>query len=70
MYHVLTCSGKYVMFICPSRHPPSDTGVTKCIHINTYCTWDISPSQGIQTTVHWRTNVTDCHMFYSTLPKQ
>ena len=33
MYHVLTCSGMYVMFVCTSRHPPSDTGATKCIHI-------------------------------------
>jgi len=28
MYHVLTCSGTYVMFICTSRHPPSDTVAT------------------------------------------
>ena len=28
MYHVLTCSGTYVMFICTSCHPPSDTGGT------------------------------------------
>jgi len=32
MYHVLTCSATYVMFICTSPHPPSDTGATKCIH--------------------------------------
>jgi len=26
IYHILTCSGTYVMFICTSYHPPSDTG--------------------------------------------
>ena len=32
MYQVLTCSCTYVMSSCTSRHPPSDTGATKCIY--------------------------------------
>ena len=47
MYHVLTCSATYVMFICTSRHPPSDTGATKCIH-KTLMALELSPSPGIQ----------------------
>lgn len=45
MYHILTCSGRYVMFFCTSCHPPSDYWWHQCIHT---CTWAISPSQRIQ----------------------
>ena len=41
MYHVLTCSGTYVMFVSPT----SWYCWHQCIHT---CTWAISPSPGIQ----------------------